>query len=254
MSGEEARQTLIQVNLIMPFLATLGASLTIIFLQFIARHYSNRQKKLYAVTCIADISYRILYSELFLKKNTVLPHIEAAKRIIAGDKKLLETMFLVDEFDVLNDAPFDFEMLSEEQKILLGIDNIDLLQAYGIIVYSSKNDNIQKVFNEFVKNNLKSAHSFDQKSPDIQRDILNTYWDYLEKILRGEDRTISFIVYILVPYIKKYAKRIQLPFFSSKSLGEKLKCMEEITANFQDIIPDKSFFEKIDGSGIQKVL
>lgn len=248
------RQAIIQVNLLMPFLATLGASLTVISLQFIAKYVSNVQKKLYAVTCIADISFRVLYSELFLKKKTIMPHIEATKKIISGDNNLIETMFLADEFDILTDEPFDFGMLSEEHKILLGIDDIDLIQSYEFIVYSSKNSVSTKTFNEFVRNNLKSRHSFGQKSHDAQRDILSTYWDYLDKIMHEADRSICFIIYLMLPRLKEYTKRAQFSLLPHRSVQRKLKSIEEVIGNFKDIIPDKSFFEKINSGGIQKII
>ena len=179
---------------IIPFLsalfATLGASLTILLIQFINRYIKDKKKKIYATSYIADVCFRVLTSNLILKKHTVIPHIEAVQRILKGDEELLNTMFLADEFDVLTDKSFDFNILSDEYKILLGCDNINLIQSYEALIYMIKNDKIRTNFNEFVKHNLKSEHFFKNQTPDKQSDILNTYWDYLEKIKHEEDRNI----------------------------------------------------------------
>lgn len=164
---------------LIPFLsalfATLGASLTILLIQFINRHIKDKKKKIYASSYITDVCFRVLTSNLILKKHTVIPHIEAVKRILKGDEELLNTMFLADEFDMLTDKSFDFNILSEEYKILLGCDDISLIQSYETLIYMIRNDKTRTNFNDFVKQNLKSEHLFKNQSPDKQSDILNTY-------------------------------------------------------------------------------
>jgi len=81
---------------LIPFLATLGASLTIIVLQFIQRDRQDTDKKMYAISYMMDVCSRIIGNELMLNKHTIIPHIEAAKKIIKGDNGLLKTMFLAD--------------------------------------------------------------------------------------------------------------------------------------------------------------
>lgn len=239
---------------LIPFLATTGASLTIILLQFLGRYIGNRRKKLYAVAYIADISFRSLFSDLLLKKRTILPHINATKRIISGDLKLLNTMFLGDEFDVLTDAPFDFGFLSEEYKVLLGNDDIDLVQAYEFIVYTNKNGMTQRAFNEFVKSNLKSQYFFNQKTPEAQQDILNTYWDYLDKLKHEGDRNICFVIDAFVPHVKEYIKGKQFLFFSKKSIEKSLLAIEKSVSDFRDALPEKKTPNDIASGGIQRAL
>ena len=78
---------------LIPFLSTLGAALTVIILQFIHRYINDRKKKIYAIGYIMHDCFLLLQSDLILKKHTIIPHLEAIKKIIAGDDELLETMF-----------------------------------------------------------------------------------------------------------------------------------------------------------------
>lgn len=140
---------------------------------------------------MTDVSVRLLQSSLILRKNTIIPHIEAAKMMIAGDSDLLKKTFLADEFDILTDAAIDFNNLSEEYKVLIGYDDIRLLQAFETIIYLNRIDKTKNSFNDFVKLKLKSEFSFTNKSQDEQVDILSTYWDYLDKLDHEENRIIS---------------------------------------------------------------
>ncbi|HHT9109072.1 MAG TPA: hypothetical protein ACFYD9_10545 [Candidatus Wunengus sp. YC64] len=241
-----------------PFLsalfATLGASLTILLLQFINRYVKDKKKKIYATSYIADVCFRVLKSNLILKKHTIIPHIEAVERIIEGDEQLLKKMFLADWFDILTDKSFDFNILSEEYKILLGCDDISLIQSYESLLYMIKNDKTRTNFNEFVKHNLKSEHFFKSLSPDKQLDILNTYWDYLEKIKHEKDRSISFIVEIVLPFIKKYTDSKQFLCFSTKSILTTTNIANNTLSEFKDVLPEKGYIKKTLHGGIQKVL
>lgn len=243
---------------LIPFLsalvATLGASLTILLIQFINRYAKDKKKKIYATSYIADVCFRVLTSSLILKKHTVIPHIEAVKRLIEGDEALLNTMFLADEFDILTDKSFDFNILSEEYKILLGCDDISLIQSYEVLIYMIKNDKTCVNFNEFVKQNLKSEHFFKSQSPDKQLDILNTYWDYLEKIKHEEDRSISFILEILMPSIKKYTDSKQFCCFSTESIITTRNKVNNTLSNFKDFLPEKDYIKKTMHGGIQNAL
>jgi hypothetical protein len=239
---------------LIPFLSTAGASLTIIFLRFLSRYISNRKKKLYAVAYIADISSRMLFSDLMLKKSTILPHISAVKKIITGDTNLSQTMFLADEFDVLTDPPFDFNFLAEEYMVLLGNDDIDLVQVYEVINYTNKNNTTQKAFNEFVRNNLKSQHLFSQKTREAQRDILATYWDYLDKLNNEGDRNIRFVIDEIAPRMKNYSNGKQFLFFSKKSVRKSLMKIERAISYFKDVLPEKKTPESIMSGGIQRAL
>lgn len=247
-------QFFVSENFLVAFLSTLMASLTVIFLQFSGRYIEEKRKKLYAVTYISDISSRILMAELFLKKETILPHIEATKRILEGDSGLLDTMFLADEFDILTDNPPDFNLLPEEYKVLLGIDDIDLLQSFELVIYTSKNNSTQRSFNNFVEEKLKSQHLFGQKTVVEQRDILNIYWDYLTKIQHGSDRDIRFIIDVIVPNIERYIKGKQFFIFPKKSVEIKLSRVKDVILEYASILPDKDYLGNIANSGIQKIL
>jgi hypothetical protein len=167
---------------------------------------------------------------------------------------LLEIMFFSDEFDILTDATVEFSPLLEEYKILLGIDDIDMVQAYEFIMYSKRNIAVQKTFNEFVKNNLKSQHLFNQKTQDAQRDVLNIYWDYLDKLRHKGDRNICFIIDRIVPHIKEYIKEKQFLFFSKKSIKRSLIKIESAIFDFKDVLPEKNMLKNIANGGIQKAL
>ncbi len=104
---------------LVPFYATVGAAITLLLLQFVNRRVMDKRKKLYAVAYILDVCYRIQKAAFILQKHTILPNIEATKRILGGDKDLLENMFMADEFDILTAGPVDFNHLSEEHKVLL---------------------------------------------------------------------------------------------------------------------------------------
>lgn len=235
-------------------LATLGASLTILLIQFIWRYIKDKQKKIYAASYIADVCFRVLTSELILKKHTVIPHIEATQRILKGDEELLKTMFLADEFDVLTDKSFDFNILSDEYKVLLGCDDISLVQEYETLIYMIKNDTTQTNFNEFVKNNLKSEHLFKSQTPEKQSDTLNIYWDYLDKIKHEEDRNISFILEILFPSLTKYTDSTQFCCFSKESIITTKNKINRTLSQFKDVVPEKGHIKKKMHYGIQKVL
>jgi len=237
-----------------PFLSTLGAALTIIMLQFIHRYINDRKKKIYAIGYIMHDCLGLLRSNLILKKHTIIPHIDVIKKIIGGDEKLLNTMFLADEFDILTDKPIDIDHLSEEYKVILGNDDINLVKSYETLNYLNKSIKTGEVFNDFVKNNLKSEHFFRSQSKDKQLDILNTYWDYLDKIKHKEDRSIAFILQIILPSIKKYIKRKQFLLFSTKSIRMLTNEAEDSLIDFRDVLPEKDFLEKAIRGGIQKVV
>ncbi len=241
-----------------PFLstlfATIGASFTILLIQFINRHIKDKKKKIYATSYIADVCFRVLKSNLILKKHTVIPHIEAAIKILEGDDDLLNKMFLADEFDILTDKSFDYNILSEEYKILLGCDDISLIQAYETLIYMTRNDKTRMSFNDFVKQNLKSEHFFRNQSPDKQSDILNTYWDYLDKIKHEKDRSISFIIEILLPSIKKYTDGKQFRCFSTEGIVTTRNIINNTLLEFKDVLPEKGYLMKTLSGGIQRAL
>ncbi len=241
-------------HFLVPFYATVGASITLLLLQFVTRWVTDKRKKLYAVAYILDVCHRVRSPAFILLRHTILPHIEATKRILKGDKKLLETMFMADEFDILTAGPVGFTHLSEEYKVLLGYDDIELVQMFEAINYLSLNDTNRLNLNSFVKENLKSRHKFSSLSDDKQKDVLNTYWDYLGSIEHEENRLIAFISAIVIPRMRSYTKELQFLPFSTKAAKAILAKLEADQAEYADLIPGSDFFQRSKTGGIQRVL
>jgi len=239
---------------LIPFLSTAGASITIIILQSIHQFHNDRKKKIFAVAYMTDVSLRLLQSSLIIKVNTIIPHIELAKQLIEGNHDLLIKTFLADEFDILTDDAIDFNSLPEEYKILIGYDDIRLLQAFETLIYMHKINKIQNNFNDFVKVNLKSQLDFLSKTKDEQIDILNTYWDYLDKLKHKEDRIIAFILHIFLPMVEEYIKRKFFIMCSKSSIKELLQKANKLKESYKTDIPDPSFFQKSVSGGIQKII
>ncbi|SNX50923.1 hypothetical protein VTH8203_04598 [Vibrio thalassae] len=63
-------------KLFLPFLATLGASLTVLFIQFNTRRVRESKQKVYATSYVFHQCHNILFSELSIMKATVVPHIK----------------------------------------------------------------------------------------------------------------------------------------------------------------------------------
>ena len=137
--------------------------------------FKTVKKKIYAIAYMADVAVRLLQSSLIIQKNTISPHIKATKRILNGDSGLLNKILLADEFDILTDGPMRFDHLPEEYKVLIGYDNLRIVQCFETILYLYENDAKRKDFNNFVKTNLKAILAFQEKTKVEQDDILNTY-------------------------------------------------------------------------------
>jgi hypothetical protein len=248
------KEFLLNPNLLIPFLSTISAALTIIFLHFIQRYINDRKKKLYAIAYMVDVSFKLLYTNLLLQNNTILPHIEASKRMISGDQDLLDIMFSADEFDILTDNIMGFSHLPEEYKILIGYDDIKLLQEFETILYLNRNDKTGKNFNEFVKQNLKSETLFKNKNHDEQIDILKIYGDYLDKIKHETNRVIASVFYLFLPSIREYIDRKYFLFCSKRNITTILERTTLLQEKFKGIIPESNFFEKSIQGGIQKII
>lgn len=239
---------------LLPFYATVGASITLLLLQFVTRWVTDKRKKLYAVAYILDVCHRVRSPAFILLRHTILPHIKATKRMLNGDKKLLETMFVEDEFDILTAGPAGFTHLSEEYKVLLGYDDIELVQMFETINYLSLNDNNRLNLNSFVKENLKSQHKFSNLSDDKQKDVLNTYCDYLGSIEHEENRLIAFISAIVIPRMRSYVGKPQFLPFSTRAAKGILTKLEADQVEYADLIPEPDFFQRSKMGGIQGAL
>jgi hypothetical protein len=110
-------ESLLLTKVLLPFIATMGAALTIMYINSINRRVKESKQKIYAATYILDSSMRILSAEIIVLVHTIKPHIEASYRIAKGDQKLLETMLLTDEFDILTEAGPDFSHIPNELRI-----------------------------------------------------------------------------------------------------------------------------------------
>lgn len=241
-------------NFLIPFLSTAGASLTVIILQAIHRIDSDRKKKLYTVAYMTVVGVRLLQSSLIIKKNTILPHINATEKILKGDQDLLEKMFLADEFDILTDGAIEFNNIPEAHRVLVGYDDIHLLQAFEALLHFNRIDSTKNCLNDFVKTNLKSGLSFRNKSHDEQIDILSTYWDYLGKLAHEEERLIAFILHIFLPRVQQYIGRMSFLLHSKKNISEQLDTANVLHEKFMNVIPGPEFFEKSVSGGIQRIL
>ncbi|MCK5092142.1 MAG: hypothetical protein KAR30_06400, partial [Gammaproteobacteria bacterium] len=195
---------LLNEKFIIPFLSILGASSTIILMQFIARRVKETKQRIYAVSYICDVSIRILSSEFILARHTIKPHIEATKRIVEGDEGLLAKTFLSNEFDILTAGALDFSHLPNEYSLQIGYDDIKLVQMYDMLLYLHKNETNRLSLNKFVKENLKSMEEFLSIPEEKQKDILYTYYDYLTSLEHESNRVIFFILNNIIPAMKEY--------------------------------------------------
>lgn len=245
---------ILDARFLIPLLSTLGASLAIITGQQLFGFSARQRKKLYCISYISDVALRLLHSNLVIKKNTVLPHIVATKRIIKGDSELLDTMFKADEFSILDNQRIEFNHLPQEYKLLVGYDDMRLLQAIELLNAMSLDNSPDVNLNVFVKDNLKSELKFKSKNENERRDILNMYWDYLDNILRQTDRLNSFIIHVIIPMLEKYKNKFQFKFFSKKNINENIGQIRGLQKMFKDLIPAEEQIAKNIQGGIQKVL
>jgi len=245
---------LLNEKFLIPFLSTLGASLAIIIGQQIFNFSSRQRQKLYCLNYITNIADKILFSNIIIKKNTILPHIKATKKILKGDKELLEIMFKSDEFDILTSPDIEFNHLPQEYKLLIGFDDMKTLQAIEFLSSLIIDNSAKTNLNEFVKNNLKSELAFYSKSEKEQVDLLQIYWDYLDQIDYNIDRINGYIINILVPSIKKYKKKRAFFFFQKKQINNNLKELTQLKKKFKHIIPNIKDLKNSMDNGIQKVV
>lgn len=238
-------------NLILPFLATLGASLAVIGFQAINRYVKERKQRIYTVNYMLDVTYRILSSEIIVKKHTIIPHIEATKRIMKGDVDLLKKTLLTDEFDILKAKAMSFSHLPPEYKLLVGYDNIEIVQMFDTFLYLYEQDENRKHLNTFVKENLKSMSGFLAKDDGERNDILNTYWDLLNSIDHETNRTLVFIRDIILPKLTGYVKGIQFLFFRTSKAKKIIEAIDSAIEKNCEILPDREYMEKVRYGGIQ---
>lgn len=238
-------------KLFLPFLATLGASLTVLFIQFNTRRVRESKQKVYATSYVFHQCHNILFSELSIMKATVVPHIKAVERILEGDNELLTKMFLADEFDILKAPSPETNHLPKDYMLLLGYDDIHLSSSYEMLLYLESSDLERQELNEFVKNKLKNMHAFFQLSDDEKVDILHEYYDRLTSIEHASKRKVFFIVYSLLPRFSAYAKSYQFWLYSKKNTNDEKSRIKKVLGDYKDLVPSADFGSKTMSGGIQ---
>lgn len=238
----------------LPFLATVGASFTVLIVQALNQFRREHRQRLYAVGYMADVLSRLLQSELVIQKHTIWPHIEATKRILSGDNKLLELTLDTDEFDILAAGPLNFINLPDDHKLLVGYDNIQIVQAFDTLLYLHADDTNRLALRAFAAENLKRKRQFLELPHEQQGDILNTYWDYLRSLEHEGKRLAAFAFYIFAPMLRMYISARKFTLFRTKSISETLDRIEDLHQQYQDFVPSQNFFEQTRDGGIQGAL
>lgn len=238
----------------LPFLATVGASLTVLAIQSLNRYVKEHRQRIYAIGYMADVAYRLVHSELIVQKHTIVPHIEAVKRMLAGDIALLELALDTDEFDILSAGPMSFVQLPADHQLLVGYDDIHVVQAFDALRYLHSNDSNRLALRSFVAENLKSKKTFAELSDEHQQDILNTYWDYLRALEHEAKRLAAFVFYVFGPMLREYVGSRRFKLFSTKSISQMLDHISALRSEFSELIPSQEFFENSRDGGIQGAL
>jgi len=239
-------------KLVLPLLATLGASLTVLFIQFNTRRVKETKQKIYAVSYIIHQCYKILFSELSILKATVTPHIKAIERILDGDNDLLTTMFLADEFDILKNSSPKLTHLSDEYLLLVGYDDMYLVSMYETLLYLERDVVNRRNFNDFVKKDLKNMNAFLALREETQTDILHEYYDHLTSIEHATNRKVFFIVYALLPLFFKYIKTYKFWLYSKVNIKNEKKKIKQVLTNYNEFVPKSDFGQQSMNGGIQK--
>jgi hypothetical protein len=238
----------------LPFLATVGASLTVLAIEAINRYVKEQRQRVYAVGFMVDVLYRLVHAELIILKHTIAPHIEATKRMLSGDCKLLEVTLDADEFDILAAGPMTAIDLPPDHKLLVGYDNIQLVRAFDSLLYLNSDDTQRTALRSFVAENLKSKKKFLEIGIEHQHDILNTYWDYLRALEHQANRLVAFAFHIFTPMLRTYAGSKRFTLFSTKQVFAMLDRISALQSDFKDFVPTPEFFKQSRDGGIQRVL
>jgi len=238
----------------LPFLATVGASFTVLAAQVLNQYRKEHRQRLYAVGYMVDVLYKLVQSELIIQKHTIVPHIEATKRILSGDHELLELTLDTDEFDILAAGPLTFMKLPDDHKILVGYDNIQIVQAFDTLLHLHTDDTNRLALRAFVSENLKSKKRFLEASEDHQADVLNTYWDYLRALEHEGKRLAAFTFYIVVPMLRTYIGSKKFALFRTKSISDTLDQVQGLHGQYKEFVPGPEFFQQTRDAGIQGAL
>lgn len=238
----------------LPFVATVGASLTVLAIQSLNQFRKEHRQRIYAVGYMADVLYRVVQSELIIQRHTIGPHIEATKRMLSGDRALLELTLDADEFDILSAGPMSFVQLPESHKLLVGYDDIHITQAFDALQYLHSDDTNRLALRSFVAENLKSKKKFLELSIEHQQDVLNTYWDYLRGLEHEGKRLAAFAFYIFSPMLLAYAGSRKFKLFATKSIFQALGRIATLQSEYTELVPSKEFFRQSRDGGTQGAL
>jgi hypothetical protein len=239
-------------KLVLPLLATLGASLTILFIQLNSRRIKETKQKIYTASYIMHQCYKILFSELSIVKATISPHIKAIERILEGDEKLLTTMFLTNEFDILKVPSPPIANLPDDYLLMVGYDDILLVSMYETLAYINRDDASRQDLNECVKNKLKNMNAFMVLTEEEKTDILHEYYDLLISIEHASKRKAFFILYQVAPSFSKYVRGYKFWLYSKRSLNAEKEKIKEIAADYKDYLPTADFGNESMNGGIQE--
>lgn len=241
-------------NFLLPFLSTLGASLTIIILGFFARLRTEKRQKLLTINYIMDMSYRTLLETAILKKHTVKPHIIAIEKILNGDIKLLAELFKMDDFHILTEKPEVHSYLPNEYLLQVGTDNLKLMQLYNHLLVLKKEYTASDNLNVIVSNHLNDWMKFNDESDSDKTKILDMYGRKLHKVEDSLDRLMWFVLYLIVPEVKIYTDSIISMPYMKNDIRKKLNDINKITEDYSDMIPPSNLMKEIKYSGIQSKL
>jgi hypothetical protein len=235
---------------LVPFLATLVASLTILLVNRLNERSKTKKKKIYAVTYIADSLQRALHCSLIIKIDTIIPHIEAVERILQGEYRILEQMIENDDINILQDDSFHFPSLPENYKILLGIDDIEIIQMWDAFRHLQEKAAVKK---HLWSEELSNFDSFMSLSQQRREQILRQRRDFLERKLLEADRTIQ-LIRLFYPRVRRYMDGINFVFRSKTSFRRAISHIEHILASHADYLPPANFLEQRRVSGIKQAL
>ncbi|MGL1903410.1 MAG: hypothetical protein OCC49_14820 [Fibrobacterales bacterium] len=241
-------------GLILPFLVTVGASMTILIINKINTTRAEIQKKLYTLNYMMNACDKILHAELIVLNHTINPHLDATQQILKGNSELKHTMFVSGEFNILTDKPISFSGITEENKTLVGYDKIGVIHSYDVLIHNLTNDNDRIALNKFVENCLSSELAFDQYLPEVQKDLLNQYWDHLDRIKHNSERNIFFIHYIITRFVMDYLKDKQFKSYKKDEIYNTIHQTKLLANQYKDLIPDADFMEKVKNGGIQNAI
>jgi hypothetical protein len=239
-------------KLVLSVLATLGASLTILFIQFNSQRVKETKQKIYTASYIMHQCYKIFFAELSILKATIVPHIKAIERILDGDEELLKKMFLTNEFDILKVPSPKTYCLPDNYLLVVGYDDIQLVSIYETLVHINSDDQSRQDLNRCVKNNLNNMNAFMVLNTEEKTDILHRYYDLLISVEHVSKRKLFFIRYHVAPSFSKYVRSYKFWLYSKKSLNKEKQNIKKTAIDYREYVPTADFGRETMSGGIQR--